>query len=147
MINLGYMGQESNVFELAATYVDFSILPLFQDFKYKSGGASLQGTDIGAGSATGLDNVLKGLSSLKMNLAQCRQNQDIPNVDLPIEPIVKQRIGAARERKEICKATDFDDVINDKDFLNRLQNCVVAWYRDIRKLTGLDHPIENGNTL
>jgi hypothetical protein len=29
VINMGYIGQDSNIFELASTYVDFSILPLF----------------------------------------------------------------------------------------------------------------------
>jgi hypothetical protein len=82
-----------------------------------------------------------------MNLAQCRQNQDIPNVDLAIEPIIKARIEAARERKEVCKIGDFEDLAQDKEFLNRLEKYVNTWYRDIRKVTGLDHPIENGNAL
>lgn len=38
VINLGYIGPDSNIFELASTYVDFSILPLFQDYKSKSQG-------------------------------------------------------------------------------------------------------------
>lgn len=69
VINLGYIGQDSNIFELASTYVDFSFLPLFQDFKSKSQGSTSQGTEATQGSAAGLDNILKGLSSLKMNLA------------------------------------------------------------------------------
>jgi hypothetical protein len=40
VVNLGYLGQESNIFELASTYVDFSFLPLFQDFKNKSAGSN-----------------------------------------------------------------------------------------------------------
>jgi len=82
-----------------------------------------------------------------MNLAQCRQNQDIPNVELAIEPTIKARIEAARERKEVCKIGAFDDLASDKHFLAKLDNYVGTWYRDIRKITGLDHPIENGNTL
>jgi dynein heavy chain 1 len=147
VINLGYIGQDSNIFELAATYVDFSILPLFQDYKSKSVGAGSQGADVSSGSAAGLDNILKGLSSLKMNLAQCRQNQDIPNVDFPIEPIIKARIESARERKQICNINEFDDIAQDKYFLNSLNNYVNNWYRDIRKVTGLDHAIESGNAL
>ena len=82
-----------------------------------------------------------------MNLAQCRQNQDIPNVELAIEPTIKARIEAARERKEVCKINEFDDLASDKHFLAKLDSYVGTWYRDIRKVTGLDHPIENGNTL
>ena len=29
IVNLGYLGQDSNLFELASTYVDFSFMPLF----------------------------------------------------------------------------------------------------------------------
>jgi dynein heavy chain 1 len=82
-----------------------------------------------------------------MNLAQCRQNQDIPNVDFPIEPIIKARIESARERKQICNINEFDDIAQDKYFLNSLNNYVNNWYRDIRKVTGLDHAIESGNAL
>jgi dynein heavy chain 1 len=68
-------------------------------------------------------------------------------VELAIEPFIKARIESARERKEVCKIGDFDDLSQDKDFLNRLNNYVNTWYRDIRKVTGLDHPIENGISL
>ena len=33
VVNLGYLGQDSNIFELASTYMDFSFMPLFQDYK------------------------------------------------------------------------------------------------------------------
>jgi hypothetical protein len=82
-----------------------------------------------------------------MNLAQCRSNQDIPNVELAIEPVIKARFEAARSRKEVCKIGDFEDLASDKNFLDRLNNCVHTWYRDIRKVTVLDHPIEQGNAL
>ena len=36
VVNLGYLGQDSNLFELASTYVDFSFMPLFQDYKSKT---------------------------------------------------------------------------------------------------------------
>lgn len=36
VVNLGYLGQDSNIFELASTYVDFSFMPLFQDYKNKT---------------------------------------------------------------------------------------------------------------
>ena len=38
ILNLGYIGEDSNIFELAATYVEYSFLPLFNT--YKTGGGS-----------------------------------------------------------------------------------------------------------
>lgn len=48
VVNLGYLGQDSNIFELASTYFDFSFMPLFTDYKNKtqvsaSGGDQSQG--------------------------------------------------------------------------------------------------------
>lgn len=71
IVNLGYLGQESNIFELASTYVDFSFLPLFTDFKTKSGSsaAGAGGAEPSPQGGAGLDTILKELSSLKMHLA------------------------------------------------------------------------------
>ena len=35
VVNLGFLGRQSNLFELASTYVDYSLLPLFSNFKTK----------------------------------------------------------------------------------------------------------------
>jgi hypothetical protein len=63
---LGFLGQESNIFELASTYVDFSFLPLFTDYKTKTSNTADQAAQ---SSNQGLDVILKELSSLKMHLA------------------------------------------------------------------------------
>jgi hypothetical protein len=60
VINLGYLGRESNIFELASTYVDFSILPLFNDFKSKSAQKDAGNQD--ANQVQGLDAILKELN-------------------------------------------------------------------------------------
>lgn len=93
------MGQDSNIFELASTYVDFSFLPLFQDFKAKSSNTGAAGIDPNQSGATSLETIIKELSSLKMHLAQCRQNLDIPMVELTVDNEVKKRVEAARKLK------------------------------------------------
>ena len=64
VVNLGYLGQDSNLFELASTYVDFSFVPLFNDYKTKTQ-VSSSGVDQSQGAAGGLDGVMKGLNTLK----------------------------------------------------------------------------------
>ena len=40
---------------------------------------------------------------------------------------------------------DFDErVQNNPEFMNRLHNLVQGWYKEIRKVTTLEHAIENG---
>jgi len=51
LINLGYAGEDFNLFELAATYVDYSLIPLFNSFKTSKS----QKAD--TGSAAGFDNI------------------------------------------------------------------------------------------
>jgi hypothetical protein len=68
IINLGYLGEDSSIFELATTYVEYSLLPLFNTFK--AGGISSAEEK---GRATqGLENIQKDLLSLKVHLVQCR---------------------------------------------------------------------------
>ena len=41
--------------------------------------------------------------------------------------------------------SDFDDKVqSNPDFMNRLHTLVQSWYKDIRKVTTLDHEIQNG---
>ena len=90
VINLGYVGQDSNIFELASTYVDFSFTPLFKDYQTKKQSSSAGG-DQSQGAASGLDGIIKGLNILRVNLSQARQNMEIPMVELNIDPEIKAR--------------------------------------------------------
>ena len=36
MLNLGYVGEDSNIFELAVNYVEYSFIPLFSTYKTSS---------------------------------------------------------------------------------------------------------------
>jgi len=85
VLNLGFSGEDSNIFELGATYVEYSLLPLFNSYK-ASGAAS---TQEGAKTNTGLENVQKDLSQLKVHLVQCQQNLDIPQVELYFDTDIK----------------------------------------------------------
>ena len=82
-----------------------------------------------------MDGILKELSSLKMHLAQCRQNLDIPMVELGVDPDVKARVELARKNNQVCKVNDFDDLMKDDAFKKRLEQNINHWYKDIRKVT------------
>lgn len=55
ILNLGFVGEDSNIFELAVSYVEYSLIPLFSTYKTGTG----KGTE--DKSNTGLDNVKKDL--------------------------------------------------------------------------------------
>lgn len=58
ILNLGYIGEDSNIFELASTYVEYSLVPLFNT--YKTGGGSSSTEEKGK-STSGLELVQKNL--------------------------------------------------------------------------------------
>lgn len=66
LINLGYIGEDFNIFELAATYVEYSLLPLFSSYK------AVKASKNESSSAPGVDNIPKILSQLKVDLVQCQ---------------------------------------------------------------------------
>jgi len=62
VVNLGFVGEDSSVFELAFNYVEFSFIPLFNT--YKQGPAQTEKSS----SLQGLDSVQKDLMQLKVHL-------------------------------------------------------------------------------
>ena len=82
-----------------------------------------------------------------MHLAQCRQNLDIPMVELRVDPEVKAKFDECKAAGTFVKESDFEDRLNDTEFVNRMKQNVQSWYKDIRKVTQLDHVIENGSSI
>ena len=70
-----------------------------------------------------------------MHLAQARQNLAIPRVDLAVDPEVARRVEAARKEKRTIKVQDFEDLMVEKTFTNRLETNIHGWLKDIRKVT------------
>lgn len=96
ILNLGFIGEDSNIFELASTYVEYSLVPLFNT--YTKSGAQSGAEDKGKGSASsGLELVQKNLMQLKVHLVQCLQNLDIPEIELMIDPDIVVRAEAAKQ--------------------------------------------------
>jgi hypothetical protein len=56
-------------------------------------------------------------------------------VTLTVDPEVARRVEAAKKEKRAIKVSDFDDLIADKNFLNRLEASIAKWKADIREVT------------
>lgn len=81
---------------------------------------------------------------LKSHLSLARQNTEIPKVELTIDSEIKIKFDQAAKKGTFVALGDFDDKFQDKEFLNRLHNQVQGWYKEIRKVTTLEHNIESG---
>lgn len=54
---------------------------------------------------------------------------------LTVDPEVARRVEAGKKEKRAIKVSDFDDLIADKNFLNRLEASIAKWKADIREVT------------
>ncbi len=70
-----------------------------------------------------------------MGLLNMQQNTDIPEVNLQIHPNVISIIKKCSEHNRKPSSQDFDEYINDSNFLNQLQAGVGKWIKEIHKVT------------
>lgn len=80
-------------------------------------------------------SVEKKIEELEMGLLHLQQNIDIPEITLPVHPIVAQVIKKCAEEGTKPKVSDFGDKADDASFLNALQSGVNRWIREIQKVT------------
>lgn len=80
-------------------------------------------------------SVEKKIAELEMGLLHLQQNIDIPDVTLPINPVVSTMIRKCGDEGRKPKVIDFADKAEDSTFLNTLQHGVNRWIREIQKVT------------
>lgn len=71
---------------------------------------------------------------LEMGLLHLQQNIDIPEISLPVHPVVALVIKKCAEENRKPKVADFGDRVEDSTFLNQLQNGVNRWIKEIQKV-------------
>ncbi|KAK5647577.1 hypothetical protein RI129_002469 [Pyrocoelia pectoralis] len=81
--------------------------------------------------------VEKTIAELEMGLLHLQQNIDIPEITLPVHPIVASVIKRCADESRKPKVADFGDKVDDSTFLNQLQNGVTKLDRDPSSGTAL----------
>lgn len=132
---------EGSPYETLHTFVSGAMAPYFKSYIKESGRADARDGDKMAPS------VEKKISELEMGLLHLQQNIDIPEISLPIHPIVVQVVKKCLEENVKPKVADFGDKVEDSSFLNSLQTGVNRWIREIRKVTRLDRDPSSGTAL
>ncbi|XP_025833409.1 dynein heavy chain, cytoplasmic-like [Agrilus planipennis] len=91
--------------------------------------------------------VEKTIAELEMGLLHLQQNIDIPEISLPVHPLVASVIKRCTDEGRKPKVADFGDKVDDSTFLNQLQNGVNRWIKEIQKVTKLDRDPSSGTAL
>lgn len=114
-------------------YVSLKLAPLFKSyFKQRDGDKMAQSFE-------------KILAELEMGLLHLQQNIDIPNITLPVNPIISQTVKRCREQENRdATVNDFGDKVEDSSFLNQLQNGVNRWIREIQRVTKFERDPSSG---
>lgn len=93
-------------------------------------------------------NVEKKIAELEMVLLHAQQNIDIPDINLPINPIISQIMKRCQEQENrLATVNDFNHKVEDSSFLNQLQNGVNRWIREIQRVTKFERDPSSGTAL
>ncbi|XP_043279701.1 dynein heavy chain, cytoplasmic isoform X3 [Venturia canescens] len=117
-----------------------TMVPFFKSYVKETGRADRDGDKMAP-------SVEKKIAELEMGLLHLQQNIDIPEISLPIHPVVLQVIKQCAEENRKPKVADFGDRVEDSTFMNQLQNGVNRWIKEIQKVTKLNRDPESGTAL
>lgn len=116
---------EDSPYETLHSFISNAVAPFFKSYIRESGKADRDGDKMAP-------SVEKKIAELEMGLLHLQQNIEIPEISLPIHPIITNVAKQCYERGEKPKVTDFGDKVEDPTFLNQLQSGVNRWIREIQ---------------
>ncbi|XP_076442165.1 cytoplasmic dynein 1 heavy chain 1-like isoform X5 [Babylonia areolata] len=131
---------DGSPYETLHAYVSNAVSPYFKSYIKETGKAERDGDKMAP-------TVEKKIAELEMGLLHLQQNIDIPEISLPINPVVSAVIKKCQEENRKPKVEDFGDRVEDAQFLNNLQSGVNRWIREIQKVTKLDRDPASGTAL
>ncbi|ESP05087.1 hypothetical protein LOTGIDRAFT_151884 [Lottia gigantea] len=131
---------EGSPYETLHAYVSNAVAPFFKSYIRETGKAERDGDKMAP-------TVEKKIAELEMGLLHLQQNIDIPEITLPVNPIVSQIIKKCADENRKPKVEDFGNKVEDAQFLNNLQSGVNRWIREIQKVTKLDRDPASGTAL
>ncbi|XP_022254854.1 cytoplasmic dynein 1 heavy chain 1-like [Limulus polyphemus] len=131
---------DSSPYETLHSYVSSAVAPYFKSYVRETGRAERDGDKMAP-------TVEKKIAELEMGLLHLQQNIDIPEITLPVHPVVAATIKRCVDEGRKATVNDFGDKVEDSTFLNQLQNGVNRWIREIQKVTKLDRDPSSGTAL
>ncbi|CAH8501365.1 unnamed protein product [Schistosoma guineensis] len=131
---------DGSPYETLHSTISNAISPFYKSYIRESGRADRDGDKMAP-------SVEKTMTDLEMGLLHLQQNIDIPEITLSVHPLVAQVIKQRAEEGKRAKTSDFEDKLDDAQFLNALQSGVNRWIKEIQKVTKLDRDPSSGTAL
>ncbi|GJQ76160.1 hypothetical protein Trydic_g1905 [Trypoxylus dichotomus] len=131
---------DGSPYETLHSYISKTVAPFFKSYVKESGRADREGDKMAP-------SVEKTIAALEMGLLHLQQNIDIPEITLPIHPVVASVIKRCADDGRKPKVEDFAEHVKDSTFLNQLHNGVNRWIKEIQKVTKLVRDPSSGTAL
>eukprot|EP01113_Clastostelium_recurvatum_P011812 TRINITY_DN1605_c0_g1_i1.p1 TRINITY_DN1605_c0_g1~~TRINITY_DN1605_c0_g1_i1.p1 ORF type:complete len:4689 (+),score=1530.43 TRINITY_DN1605_c0_g1_i1:285-14351(+) len=137
---------EGSPFEVLHNYVHNTIAPFFRSYVDKAGSRRQASSQAGGSSSTsgasdkgaGLGAVNQKIAELELSLYNCKQDVQIPEVHLAINPEIKAAAKRARDAGRTLRVEDLGEQASAPEFLNTLQAGVNVWIKDIQRVTKIE---------
>ncbi|KAH0545547.1 hypothetical protein FGG08_000378 [Glutinoglossum americanum] len=145
--NAGAVSQGSSIspFEILHQIIHSGLAPYFDAYTKDQDVVSRGRGRIDAEGKTGIPGTKKKMAELELSLLHLQQNIEIPELSLPLHPVVQAAIdeAAARGTKP---SVDFvpASLLQDSTFLNSLQATVNSWIKSIQTITKMSRDAANG---
>ncbi|KAI9851336.1 MAG: hypothetical protein M1838_003977 [Thelocarpon superellum] len=131
-------------FEVLHSVVHLALAPYFDAY---TKGQESQGSKgrADADARTGIPGTKKKLAELELSLLHLQQNIEIPELALPLHPVVQAAVDEAQAANTRPSLNDVPaSLLPDSTFQNSVQQTVNAWIKSIQTITKMSRDPESG---
>ncbi|OZJ04271.1 hypothetical protein BZG36_02479 [Bifiguratus adelaidae] len=139
-------GGVSSPYEALHSYIHLAVSPYFEAY---IGSKAIKNVDVQKGKTEdnkmGIPMAKRKIAELELSLLHLQQNVEIPDVALTIHPVVQRAVDKCQAEGRRATVDDIDPaLLTDSGLLNRLQNDVKSWVKEIQKVTKLSRDPASG---
>ncbi|KAI9761019.1 MAG: hypothetical protein M4579_001282 [Chaenotheca gracillima] len=133
-------------YEILHSIVHLALAPYFDAYSKNQDTPSGTRGRVDGDAKTGIGGTKKKLAELELSLLHLQQNIEIPELSLPLHPVVQGAVDEAAARN-VRPSLDLvpSTVLLDTTFLNSLQSTVNAWIKSIQAITKMSRDAESGS--
>ncbi|CAG8978577.1 hypothetical protein HYALB_00010542 [Hymenoscyphus albidus] len=142
----GGQGTSVSPFEVLHSVVHLALAPYFDAYTKKQQSTNGARGRSDAEAKTGIPVTKKRMAELELSLLHLQQNIEIPDLILPMHPMVQTALEEAAARNirpsaELVPAA----LLQDSTFLNNVQSIVNGWIKSIQAVTKMSRDPSSGN--
>ena len=141
----GGAGTTVSPFEILHSVVHLAVAPYFDAYTKTQQSVNSNRGKADVDAKTGIPVTKKRIAELELSLLHLQQNIEIPELSLPLHPIVQNAVdeAAARNTKPTVEYIP-QALLQDSTFLNNLQAAVNGWIKSIQAITKMSRDATSG---